>query len=104
MAQIHQLHAGQAAPVQAAPDVSPAEPEELYLFTTATCPNCPIAKDALDKAGVIYQAVDVSSHMDLVRKYKVLQAPTLVVRHGDQVERVVNASDIRAYAEARTAM
>ncbi len=94
----------QAAPVQAAPAVSPAEPEELYLFTTATCPNCPIAKDALDKAGVIYQAVDVSSHMDLVRKYKVLQAPTLVVRHGDQVERVVNASDIRAYAEARTAM
>ena len=81
-----------------------AEPEERYLFTTASCPNCPIAKEALDKAGVIYQAVDVSSHMDLVRKYKVMQAPTLVVRCGDQVERVANASAIRAYAEAHMAM
>ncbi len=95
--------AGNEAPCETS-DVVSGEPEELYLFTTATCPNCPIAKDALDKAGVIYQAVDVSSHMDLVRKYKVLQAPTLVVRHGDQVEKVVNASDIRAYAEAHTAM
>ena len=95
--------AGNEAPCETS-DVVSGEPEELYLFTTATCPNCPIAKDALDKAGVIYQTVDVSSHMDLVRKYKVLQAPTLVVRHGDQVEKVVNASDIRAYAEAHTAM
>ena len=40
----------------------------------------------------------------ICRQYKVLQAPTLVVRHGDQVERVVNASSIKAYAEARAAM
>lgn len=80
------------------------EPESLYLFTTPTCPNCPIAKDALDKAGVLYEAVDVSSHKDLARQYKVLQAPTLVVRRGDQIEKVVNASSIRAFAEARAAM
>ena len=87
-----------------AASVAGDEPEALYLFTTAACPNCPIAKEALDKAGVLYEAVDVSSNKDLARQYKVLQAPTLVVRHGDQVERVVNASNIKAYAEARAAI
>ena len=91
-------------PQAAAISAAGSEAESLYLFTTPTCPNCPIAKDALDKAGVLYEAVDVSSHKDLARQYKVLQAPTLVVRHGDQIEKVVNASSIKAYAEARAAM
>ena len=71
---------------------------ELLLFTTKTCPNCKIAKNELEKAGVTYQAMDVSEHLDLVNQYGIQQAPTLIVRHGDQVEKLVNASVIKKFA------
>ena len=63
-----------------------------------TCPNCKIAKSELEKAGLTYQVMDVSEHMDLVSQYGIQQAPTLIVRHGDQVEKLVNASTIKKFA------
>ena len=79
---------------------APAERGEdgLFLFTTKTCPNCKIAKSELEKAGLHYQVMDVSEHMDLVSRYGIQQAPTLIVRHGDQVEKLVNASTIKRFA------
>ena len=71
----------------------------LFLFTTKTCPNCKIAKNELDKAGLPYQVMDVSEHRDLVNQYGIQQAPTLVVIHdGRQVSKLVNASVIKKYA------
>ena len=72
--------------------------EELFLFTTKTCPNCKIAKSELEKAGLAYQVMDVSEHRDLVDQYGIQQAPTLIVRHGDTVEKLVNASTIKKFA------
>ena len=69
-----------------------------YLFTTKTCPNCRIAKEFLK--GQDYQLVDAEEHVDLVKKYGVLQAPTLVVDDGAHSEMYVNASGIRRYAES----
>ena len=54
------------------------EPTAL-LFTTKSCPNCKAAKAALDKAGVRYTAIDAEESPQLVAKYGVTQAPTLVV-------------------------
>ena len=81
-------------------DAAPAASDEteLLLFTTKTCPNCKIAKNELEKAGIAYQTMDVSEHLDLVSQYGIQQAPTLIVRHGDQVEKLVNASVIKKYA------
>ena len=42
--------------------------------------------------------MDVSEHLDLVSQYGIQQAPTLIVRHGGQVEKLVNASVIKKYA------
>ena len=42
--------------------------------------------------------MDGSEHLDLVSQYGIQQAPTLIVRHGDQVEKLVNASVIKKYA------
>ena len=76
-----------------------AEPgEELFLFTTKTCPNCKIAKRELEKAGIAYTVMDVDDHLDLVKAYGIQQAPTLIVRHGQQVEKLVNASVIKKFA------
>lgn len=68
-----------------------------YLFTTKTCPNCRIAKEFLKNEE--YLLVDAEEHADLVKKYGVLQAPTLVVDNGSQAQMYVNASGIRRYAE-----
>jgi len=72
--------------------------QELFLFTTKTCPNCKIAKNELERAGLAYQVMDVSEHRDLVDQYGIQQAPTLIVRHGDTVEKLVNASTIKKFA------
>ncbi len=85
----------------ASSSAAPAQADGLYLFTTATCPNCKIAKHELEKAGLAYTTMDVSEHMDLVTKYGIQQAPTLIVRHGSEVEKLVNASSIKRFATAR---
>ena len=72
---------------------------ELLLFTTKTCPNCKLAKAALDKAGVAYTVVDAEENTELTDKYGVRQAPTLVSVAGDSFETFANASNIKAFAE-----
>jgi ribonucleoside-triphosphate reductase len=69
----------------------------VYLFTTKTCPNCRTAREDLQQAGIVYQLMDVEEHRDLVRKYRILQAPTLIIRRDGQMEKRVNVSNIREY-------
>ena len=73
-------------------------PDGLFLFTTKTCPNCRIAKNELEKAGLPYTVMDVDDHLDLVQQYGIQQAPTLIVRHAGEVEKLVNASVIKKFA------
>ena len=37
----------------------------------------------------------------MVSKFGIMQAPTLVVLHGDQTEKYVNASNIKRFADSR---
>ena len=73
------------------------EPQESvkYLFTTKTCPNCAIAKEML--SGEQYVLIDAEENMELVQKYGVMQAPTLVVVSEDKAQKYVNASNIQKY-------
>ena len=82
-------------------DIRPAKGIR-YLFTTKTCPNCSIAKRELEKAGIAYQVMDVNEHRELVARYGIQQAPTLIVRHGEQVEKLVNASTIKKFATSQS--
>ena len=78
------------------------EGKRTMLFTTKTCPNCAIAKRALEEAHIQYEVVDAQENKELVRKYGVMQAPTLVVAKEDHVEKLANASNIKKYAEEHT--
>ena len=69
------------------------------LFVTKTCPNCRIAKAALDKANISYEVIDAEDNPDLANKYKIMQAPTLVVVSNGVPSVISNASNIRSYAE-----
>ena len=77
--------------------------EGLYLFTTNTCPNCVIAKRGLDAAGLQYTVMDAGQHEDLVRKYQIRQAPTLIVHRDGQDEKLDNLSLIRDFVTRRVA-
>lgn len=68
-----------------------------YLFTTKTCPNCKAAKEFLE--GVEYQVVDAEENPDLTSRYGIMQAPTLIRVKDGKVEKYVNASNIRRFAE-----
>lgn len=74
------------------------KPENMkYLFVTKTCPNCKLAKQYL--AGEKYVVIDAEENAELVSRYKIMQAPSLVVVNGDSFTKYVNASNIKKYAE-----
>ena len=69
------------------------------LFTTKTCPNCKIAKNALEEAHVDYEMIDAEENKDLAKKYGIMSAPTLVLVGKDGVQKLTNASNIKKYTE-----
>lgn len=77
------------------------EPQDdiKYLFTTKTCPNCAMAKEILAEED--YEIIDAEENADLVQKYGVMQAPTLVVVQNSKAKKYVNASNIKKYVEEK---
>ena len=56
-----------------------------------------MAKTFLDGAGINYEVIDAEENIELVKKYGIRQAPTLVVAEGDTAETYVNASNIKKF-------
>ena len=94
-------HEAQAAGHAALESVRPAGAagEELLLFTTPSCPNCASLKQRHVISG--YREVNAAdpANRELVRKYRIMAAPTLIVRKPDGgTEKYANASEIMGYA------
>ncbi len=96
---------GNKSPLSAAKAVkeeccaAPEAGDKLILFTTPTCPNCKMAAAFLDKAGFVYEKLSANDNPDLVAKYNVTGAPTLVVLSDGKAEKIANLSNIRAFTE-----
>ena len=69
----------------------------VYLFTSATCPNCKIAKRILDKQGIQYELKLANENVQLAEELGVRQAPTLVVIRNGSAEKHAGVSDIKKY-------
>jgi ribonucleoside-triphosphate reductase len=69
----------------------------LYLFTTKTCPNCRIAKEYLKEFN--YAVIDAEENTELAKKFGVMQAPTLIEINAGAAKKIVNASNIKKYAD-----
>ena len=69
----------------------------IYLFATATCPNCKIASAFLDKAGVVYEKLYANDKPQLAAHYGIKQAPTLVVINNGEVAKYAGVSEIKKY-------
>ncbi len=72
---------------------------KTLLFTTKTCPNCRVATNSLEKAHIPYEVIDAEENRELVEKYGVMQAPTLIVIENGGFRKMANASNIKAYAQ-----
>ena len=81
-------------------EAAAAEPQAI-LFKTPTCPNCRAAMSLLDKAGVQYETLNADEEPELVTRYGVKQAPTLVVPNGDGFEKYRGVSDIKGWIMSR---
>ena len=88
------------AKVEAACDCKSNANDGIYLFTTATCPNCKIACSLLDKAGVSYNKLLANENKELVESLGVKAAPTLVVIEGGVATKYAGVSDIKKYLGA----
>ena len=49
-----------------------------------------------------YEVIDAEENTDMVEKYGIMQAPTLVVVENGEVRKYVNASNIKKYAESNS--
>ena len=69
----------------------------VFLFKTPTCPNCKAAGALLDKAGISYTALNANEEKELVEKFGIKQAPTLVLLDGEDFEKYRGVSDIKGW-------
>lgn len=70
------------------------------LFTTATCPNCKMAKRFISEAGFDCDILLAEENAELVNLYRVSQAPTLIVFNDGEPQTISNVSNIRKYLES----
>ena len=75
------------------------EQEKIYLFTTKTCPNCPVAKNMLDEAHIAYTPIAAEEQPELARRYNIRQAPSLVIADGDAYMSYCGVEEIRKFIE-----
>lgn len=70
------------------------------LFTTSTCPKCPIAKRLLDDAKVPYTLVVADKEPEKAKAYGIRQAPTLVcnTKDGEKIT-VSGLSEIKEFIQ-----
>ena len=73
----------------------------IYLFKTPTCPNCKAAGALLDKAGIDYTPLNANEEKEMVEKFGIKQAPTLVLVNGDTFEKIRGVSDIKGWLMKR---
>ena len=71
------------------------------LFTTKTCPNCPVAKNFLNSENVEYSVIDAEENAEMAAKFGIMQAPTLIVVNGDAFDRFGGVANIISYVKKR---
>jgi len=89
----------EAAPVveeEAAPAVC-CTTGEVLLFSRVTCPNCRVAEQLLNKAGVAYKKLIAEENVELCKQYGIKGAPTLVITDGENHTNYYSVPEIKKY-------
>ncbi|MBQ0067632.1 MAG: ribonucleoside triphosphate reductase [Phascolarctobacterium sp.] len=65
----------------------------IMLFATRTCPNCALAEKLLEQKGVAYKKIIADENKELVEKFAIKQAPTMISGNN----RMVGLGEIRRF-------
>ena len=79
---------------------STAIEDGVYLFASATCPNCKIAEALLTKANVDYIKILAEENVELSDSLGIRQAPTLVVVTNGEAEKFVGVANVKKFLQA----
>ena len=86
------------AKVEEAPEAAPAALSgKAILISRATCPNCRVAENLLNKAGVSFEKLIAEENLDLCRAYEIKGAPTLVITDGENYNKFYSVPEIKKY-------
>ncbi len=88
---------GEAVCAERKPSSPSSVSAHSILFTRTTCPNCRVAESMMEKAGFSYEKLIAEENIDLVNKYGVKGAPTLVISDGDRSEKYYGVPEIKKY-------
>ena len=77
-----------------------ADTRKPMLFTTATCPNCKMAKKFISEAGFDCDVLLAEENQELVKLYEITSAPTLVVFDDGKPVKIQNVSNIRKFLDS----
>ncbi len=69
----------------------------VMLFETKTCPNCKAVKKILKDRNIDYEEIDCMANEELVDKYNIMSAPTLVIRHDEEYLKLTGLNSIMEY-------
>ena len=72
----------------------------IYLFKTATCPNCKVALSLLDKAGIAVNELMAYENEALAIELGVKQAPTLVVVANGEAVKYAGVAEVKKFIDA----
>ncbi len=77
--------------------IAPALSDGVYLFASATCPNCKIAESLLAKAGVAYTKLYAHENVKLTESLGIKQAPTLVSVVNGEIKKYGMVPGVKEY-------
>ena len=80
------------------------EAKRVMLFTSATCPNCKVAKMLLDKEGIAYETLLATDNADLARSFEIKQAPTLIIETENGFEKFAGVAQIKEFIAQKKAV
>lgn len=76
-----------------------ADTRKPMLFTTATCPNCKVAKKFIADAKFDCDILLAEENQELVKLYEITSAPTLIVFDNGSPVKIQNVSNIRKFLD-----
>ena len=85
------------AKVEEVVETAPVVSGKAILISRVTCPNCRVAENLLNKAGVAYEKLIAEENLDLCRKLDIKGAPTLVLTDGENATKFYSVPEIKKY-------
>ena len=83
-----------------AAEANAALEDGVYLFASATCPNCKVAESLLKKAEISYNHMLAEQNKELTEALGIKQAPTLVAVKNGEIEKFVGVPNVKKFIQA----